>query len=76
MKNLCRRGVMAISGAALLASTLSLPGCEHALFATDDKDVQQKLSYFDDASSARADREARRQNANIGFGYPTGPGSQ
>jgi hypothetical protein len=66
----------ALLGVALLISSFSMGGCDRSLFASDDKDVQQKLSYFDDASSAKDDREARRQNANIGFGYPNGPSGQ
>lgn len=77
MPKTCRRFAPIALAGILLVTALSCAGCDRALFASDDKEVQQRLPYFgDDATSARAEREARRENQNIGFGYPTGPGGQ
>jgi hypothetical protein len=62
--------------ALLLVTGLSLAGCDRSLFATDDPEVRSRLSYFPDSTSAHEERENRRDNANLGFGYPTGPSGQ
>jgi len=68
--------MLALFSTTLMGAGLSLGGCDHALFAQDDREVDNRLSYFPDATSARQERETRRENSNLGFGYPTGPGSQ
>ena len=61
---------------ALLTVASAFAGCQQqSLFADDDIATQNRLRYFGN-ESARQTSESRRQTAQWGFGFPTGPGDQ
>ena len=70
------RIALAVLTAWTLVAGLAIGGCDRSLFPPDDKAATDRLQYFSDNSSAVEERANRRENANMGFGYPTGPGSQ
>ncbi len=77
MMNITRRKMTGAALSALLLVTgFFMGGCDRSLFATDDAEIKSRLSYFPDSTSAHEERESRRENANMGFGYPTGPSGQ
>ena len=76
MDHLYRRFALVALTAAILLAPFSFAGCDRSLFGQDDKEIQNRLGYFDDATSATKDREAREHDATIGFGYPSGPSEQ
>ena len=76
MRNIHPRIALAVLSAGALAVGLALGGCDRSLFPPDDKVAADRLHYFSDSSSAVEERANRRDSANMGFGYPTGPGGQ
>lgn len=72
--NTCRRCAFAALWA--IATGLSLGACQHSLFMDSNTRTDSVINRYYNGDSAVKTSESRKQAADMGFGYPTGPAFQ